>query len=472
MGDKDASSLLEQVSRRKLILAGIAHLAATRVAPALVLEWNPFVAHAQPAMAAVDEEIQAAWAAVDEDKLVKLVMDLASIPSPLGQEEAVATKFLDHMRREGLAAHLQSFAPGRCNVVGVHEGSGGGRSLMLNGHLETGGSNSVFATPRIEAKGWISGQGVWNMKGSLAAYLAAVTAIRKAGLGLAGDVVIAGTAGAWDEFPVDSRMKSNVSQGFGMGTRHMLSRGTVADFCIVGEPTSFKLVREQFEMNMVRVDVSVEHSYAGKVIEDWTGAVWREPGSSAVERCADVIQALRAWMPRYQRRNALRNVTPPMGITAVEGGEPWTPFPSTAGSIFLLASNLPGKAATGLLAEIKEVIAESVKGDPHVKVRAEFVVANPGRLVTGDSPLVAALQSAHSDVFGGRPDDAVAQWYSDALPLNHYGIPSVNYGPVGKASLDGEWVSIADLVRCARVYIDVIARICGRRNADENDGIR
>ncbi|MBI4165250.1 MAG: M20/M25/M40 family metallo-hydrolase [Acidobacteria bacterium] len=458
-------------SRREILSIGTAGMLAAGFAPKVARAADVQTKKRSPSAGTLAQDIETALAALDKDKLVKLAMDLVNIPSPLGREEETA-RFLHGLFQEvGLYSSLQPFAPGRCNVLGVHEGSGGGRRLMLNGHLETGGSEQDGAFPpcRIIDNEWISGRGIWNMKGTIAAYVAAIMAVQKSGIPLAGDVLIAGGAGAWDESPVATRLKGEPYQGYGVGIKHMLAHGGVADLAVVGEPTSFKLVRQHFGITLVRIDISSELSEP-RIIDDLTGDLtrfMRKPSDASAFRydvigyAAEIVQALNAWIPDYIRRNIVEGVPPLVSVSAIEGGQPWRPGSSDRCSIFISVGTPPQALPTAVLDEMRQVLAKVRGTYPRLSAHAELYAVNPGPFVPEGSPIVASLRAAHSDIFGRDPDEVVVQWYSDASPLVRYGIPSLNYGPSGKASAEGESVRVSDLMNCARVYIDLIVRVCG-----------
>ena len=96
-------------------------------------------------------------------------------------------------------------------------------------------------------------------------------------------------------------------------------------------------------------------------------------------------------------------------------------------------------------------------------VEAEVYVTAPGAEIEESHALVAALDEAHADVFGARPERDVVRWFSDASVLSRYGIATVNYGTssgLPDAEL-GENLSVDGLVDTARVYALAAARICG-----------
>ena len=128
------------------------------------------------------------------------------------------------LEQAGLEVHVEEAAPGRPNVIGVARGTGGGRSLLLNGHLDTVGllEPDGGLSARVE-DGRLYGRGAYDMKASLAAI--ALAAVECAGLGLRGDVIVTAVA---DE------------EAGSIGTESLLRRWS-ADAAIVAEPTDERL---------------------------------------------------------------------------------------------------------------------------------------------------------------------------------------------------------------------------------------
>src|SRR5436190_2659618 len=161
-------------------------------------------------------------------ELVDLLSDLVAIDSvnpefPGGAGEAAAARFVaEWLERAGLEVTLQEAAPARSNVVGVRRGSGGGRSLVLNAHMDTVGFAGMDAPlePRVDGDR-LYGRGACDMKAGLAAAMSAAASVD----GLAGDVIVAAVA---DE------------EAGALGTRAFVERWS-ADGAIVTEPTEEKV---------------------------------------------------------------------------------------------------------------------------------------------------------------------------------------------------------------------------------------
>src|SRR3712207_1550663 len=144
----------------------------------------------------------AAWPELEHgvSEIVELLSALVAVDSvnpdlvPGGAGEGEIARFIaDWLTEHGVEAELAEVGPGRWNVVGRARGSGGGRTLLLNGHIDTvgvAGMDAPFA-PRVDG-GRLYGRGAYDMKSSIAAIMLA--AVRARELGLRGDVVVAAVA--------------------------------------------------------------------------------------------------------------------------------------------------------------------------------------------------------------------------------------------------------------------------------------
>ena len=166
---------------------------------------------------------------VDKHFLMDLAKKLISIPSPTESESDVM-KFLEQLFvSEGFETQIQEVEPGRPQVIATLKGTGGGRSLMFNGHLDNDSVNNRWIdigkdpyTPEIDGN-ILWGAGIHNMKSGVAAMIAAAISIKRAAIPLKGDLVIACVVGEL--------------QG-GKGTLFMLESGVRTDMAIVPEPYS------------------------------------------------------------------------------------------------------------------------------------------------------------------------------------------------------------------------------------------
>src|SRR5206468_4831069 len=121
---------------------------------------------------------------------------------------------------------------------------------------------------------------------------------------------------------------------------------------------------------------------------------------------------------------------------------------------------------TMLMAEACGELGEFVRGlrdrFPAHGIESEVYVTAPGSEIAADHPLVTAIDAAHTEVFGEKPERDTVRWVSDASALTRYGIESVNYGTSSGLPDPqlGENLDIDGLVKIATVYTDVAQRIC------------
>ena len=151
---------------------------------------------------------------IDRNELARLGCDLASIPSPTGEEKAIAEYILAWFAEHGIKPVRQDVAPDRPNAVGILKGDGTGFSLGFNGHTDTsfiGTSADLRMVAGIEpeaelkgriVEGKVQGLGISNMKGGLAAFMIAGKALKRSGVRLKGDVILACVVGEISRSPI------------------------------------------------------------------------------------------------------------------------------------------------------------------------------------------------------------------------------------------------------------------------------
>jgi acetylornithine deacetylase len=419
-------------------------------------------------MAAVQDSklVAKAVAAVDRERLVERVVAFTDIASPTGSEADMGRAYRDVLNEAGLRATLQSIGDDRYNALGVLEGAGGGRSLMFNGHLDTSFGNEFedrgmgFQTRgTVIDDEWVYGMGAFNMKSALAAYVTAIEAIQAVGLRLGGDVLIAGVAGEIEKAPT-GEFEGSKYQGYGVGTKHLVTHGGVADGCILGEPTNMKVVPAHCGSSWVKIEIP------GKLVH----TAWAKHEDNAIMKSRAVLDALDGWISDYRKRSAIGNFSPNVNIAAIDGGWAWRGARSPDScSIFVDVRTTPDTKPIEILTEMRALMAGVNAANPGIEARAELYVSNPGTSIPDDHDLVRHISAAHDAELGRPPEMSMEVWCSDAAHLNRYGIPTVNYGSAGRVRTGGEgWsteqgehVHIGDLVDISKIYVRIAAAWCG-----------
>jgi acetylornithine deacetylase/succinyl-diaminopimelate desuccinylase-like protein len=393
----------------------------------------------------------------DRDRLVELALRLVSVPSFTGSEEPLARVVGEVLEGLGLTVQWQQVEDGRANVLGTWAGAGGGPTLMFNGHLDTSYSGREpwlqgipgFQPQGFEQDGRIYGLGISNMKGALACYVEAVRALQDAGVRLRGDVLIAAVAGEIEKTQQGDAQGAEF-RGYAAGSRYLVTHGGIADMCILGEPTENKLVLAHFGSLWLRLS-----THGPFVHTAFSGGRRSE---NSVVRMAPVLERVLEWLPQWEGEMSYDGVRGVANVGGIEGGFGWRASRTPHRTDLFIDLRVPPNVEMAEARRKALEFARSLDG-----VEAEVYVTAPGARIDDGHPLVAALDDAHSEVFGARPERDVTRWFSDASVLTRYGIATVNYGTssgLPDAEL-GENLAVDGLVKTAEVYARAAVKVCG-----------
>ena len=363
----------------------------------------------------------------------------------------------DSLDEVGLAVQWQQVEDGRANVLGTWAGTGGGPTLMFNGHMDTSYSGREpwlaripgFQPEGFERGGRIYGLGISNMKGALACYVEAVHALKDAGVRLRGDVLVAAVAGEIEKAQWGDAVGAEY-RGYATGTSYLVRHGGVADMCILGEPTESKLVLAHFGSLWLRLSTSGPFIHtafsSGRLAEN------------SIVRMGSVLDRVLEWLPDWEEEMSYGDVRGVAGVGAIEGGFGWRVSRTPHQTDLFLDLRVPPDRS---MAEARRLALEFARGLEGVD--AEVYVTAPGAEIESGHPLVEAVAASHQEVFGSPPERDVTRWFSDASVLSRYGIPTLNYGTSsGLPDADlGENLEIMGLVQTAEVYARAAAAICG-----------
>jgi acetylornithine deacetylase len=363
----------------------------------------------------------------------------------------------------GLEVAWQEVEEGRANVVGRLRGSGNGRCLMFNGHMDTSNTGrEAFLTglgykPRAVLKNeMIYGLGIYNMKGALACYTQAVRALQAAGVQLEGDVIIAAVAGEIEKTQV-GEFQGREFRGYGCGTHYLVNHGTVPDMCILGEPTDMQVVLGHYGSLWVRIST-------GGIYVHTAFGHGREKENS-MRRMHDVIAHILKWIPLWQEKTAYGNKKGFVNLGGIRGGHAWrasrTPERTDLYLDVRVPPTMPMNAARH---EVQELFLDLEKRFPDYALEFETYVSVPGAEIAADHEMVKAIEKHHGAVMGSAPKRDTVLWSSDASVLSRYGVPTVNYGPSsGPRDKEGEKVRIETLVNMTKIYALTAADLCGAK---------
>lgn len=399
---------------------------------------------------------------INEQEIVAMARDVINIPSPTGEELEMAVYLRRVFEEMGLEVTWQEVEDGRANVVARLPGSGKGKCLMFNGHMDTSNTGrEPFLTgigykPRAVLKdGMLFGLGIYNMKGALVCYTHAIKALQASGVRLEGDVLIAAVVGEIEKTQWNDEFTGRQYRGYGVGSHHLVNHGVLPDMCILGEPTDMQLVLGHYGSLWARI--STRGSYVHTAF-----AAGREQENS-IRRMRDVLHAVEEWAAAWREKAAYGNKKGFVNLGCVRGGDPWrasrTPDRT---DLFLDLRVPPSMSMQRAGRELRNFFLDLRKKHPDYGLEFETYVSVPGAEISEKHELVKAIETSHRKIAGKRPARDTVLWSSDASVLSRYGIATVNYGPSsGPRDAQGEKVRIKTLVQMTEIYTLVAADLCG-----------
>ena len=376
------------------------------------------------------------------DPAIRLLRELVAVDSVnptlvrgAAGEAEIAALIAAEMRRGGLDVSIEAVTHGRPNVVGVLEGKASGRTLMLCGHTDTVGvAGMVNPFTPVERDGRLYGRGAQDMKGGVAAMIAAAAAIAENGGLPSGRLVVAAV--------VDEEHSSIGADA--------LVKSWRADAAVVTEPTDLEIAVGH--KGFAWVDVVVE----GKAAHGSRPA----DGQDAILRLGRVLSRLEL----LDRTLQARPPHPLMGTgslhaSIIQGGRELSSYPDRA-TLQMERRTIPGEPESIALNEVIEILDLLSLEDVTFHGTATAIFSRPPYEIATDHELPQLLAAALGQV-GGAPRITGASFWTDAAVLAHAGIPSVLFGP-GGAGLHSteEYVNVADVMRCRDALVELTRRFC------------
>ena len=410
-------------------------------------------------------------AAVDalEGETVELLRDLVGIPSATGHERDVQRAVARAMDGPGLevdiwepdAAELSPYAEhvgqfesfaDRPNVVGTLAGTGDGRSLILNAHIDTVeiGERDQWTVDPLGGEirdGRLYGRGAVDMKAGLVAELMAIRAIQEAGLALRGRVHVQSVISEEDG---------------GAGALATILRGYTADAAIITEPTELAIVPAQGGSLVFRITVTGRSAHA----------CMRNEGVSALEKFLPIHAALLAHEREHHeaithplyRRFANRA---PINVGVVRAGN----WPSSVPESLVVegrAGLVPGESLEETRRALVAAVDAVVNQDEWLRAHPPAIEWFSGQFAAAetsvDHPAVQMLAGAHRDVSGAEAQYDASTYGADMRHFTNVArIPCVMYGAgdVRMAHRPDEFVPLPDLKALTATLAVFMTRWCG-----------
>jgi acetylornithine deacetylase/succinyl-diaminopimelate desuccinylase-like protein len=412
-------------------------------------------------------------AQIDRDELAQLGCDLTSIPSPTGQEKAIAEFILNWFTANGLKAIRQDVEVDRPNAIGVLKGDGTGLSLGFNGHTDTSFTGTAedlrmvaALEPESELKGAIKngkvqGLGISNMKGGVAAFMMAGKALKKSGIKLKGDVVLAAVVGEISRTPIGP-WQTKEYRGEGAGTRHLLTHGMHTDYAVVADGSDLNIVWTQTGVVQVKI------ATFGKAEAAWGSKRSTHPMEkmNAIVKMTKIIDALEKWAAEFEEKYIYNSPTGPLypkvNIGGIEGGAPYRPnyFPGVC-TIYVDVRMPPQVRPVTIKYEMEQTLNRL-----GVEYEMDLYKSLLGHEGQGIEPLVQSAEEVYQHLFGEKiqPEapDRASIW-TDTNIYNELGIPAIKIGPRGRRiGPRNEEIEIDVMVKAAQIYALMALDICNR----------
>ncbi|WP_180321240.1 peptidase [Metabacillus halosaccharovorans] len=409
------------------------------------------------------------WLQHNRDHGIELLQKLVQANSTQGNEQYAQTIVIEKLRKIGLkvevwepdgkflATHPYFASPrkdfkGSPNVVGILKGTGEGRSIILNGHIDVvpEGDNAQWDHQPYSGKviaGKLYGRGATDMKGGNVSLLLALSAIRALGIPLKGDVIFQSVI---------------EEESGGAGTLAAILKGYKADAAIIPEPTNMKIFPKQQGSMWFRLTVKGRSAHGGT----------RYEGVCAIEKAMLVVEHIRELEKRRNKRihDPLYEKIPipiPINIGKIVGGD----WPSSVADLVKLEGRMgisPDETMNHAKMELETWIKELKNIDQwfyDFPVSLEWFGARwvPGA-VDLSHEMIKTLSASYSEVIGKEPVIEASPWGTDGGLLTQVGsTPTIVFGPgvTEKAHFPNEYIEIDKVFEAAEIIALTVVDWCG-----------
>lgn len=375
------------------------------------------------------------------DEITTLLQQLVAIDSvnpdlvPGGAGEREIADFVANwLRQAEVEVIIDESIPGRPSVVGIVRGTGGGKSLLLNAHMDTVGVAGMQQphTPVVEGNR-LYGRGAFDMKGGLAAIMIATVQAKK--LSLRGDVILTAVA--------DEECAS-------IGTQSVVKQWH-ADAAIVTEPTSLRLCvahKGFMWLEIVTQGVAAHGSRS-------------DLGRDAIVKMGHVLVGLEKLNQSLQQHPLHRLLgSGSLHASLIQGGQELSSYPERC-VLQVERRTIPGETLEVVEAEFRMLLEQIRAVDATFVVSMRTMLVREPFEVAEDAEIVQAIHQQASTLLGYAPDVVGDTPWMDAALLAAAGIPTVVFGPGGAgAHAVVEWADLDQVKRCSDILLKTIQVFC------------
>lgn len=349
-------------------------------------------------------------------------------------EREIATFVANWLEQASVEVMLDESVPGRPNVVGIVRGTGGGRSLLLNAHMDTVGVAGMQRPHEPVMEGnRLYGRGAYDMKGGLAAIMMAAAQAKK--LSLRGDVIL--TAVADEEFA-------------SLGTQSIVKQWH-ADAAIVTEPTELCLCVAHKGFQWLEITAQGKAAHGSRP----------DLGIDAIVKMGHVLIALER-LDRSLRAAPSHRLLKSGSLHAslIEGGQELSSYPERC-TLQVERRTIPGETPERVETEIRELLEEIQRADPTFLASVKTTLVRDPFEVAENADIVQTVSHQAASLLGSAPEIVSNAAWMDAALLTSAGIPTVVFGPGGAgAHAVIEWADLKQVQQCSNVLLATIQEFC------------
>jgi len=350
-------------------------------------------------------------------------------------EENVALAVAAHMRESGMDVVVEDVAPGRQNVVGMLEGRSAGRSLMLCGHSDTVGVEGMDSPfDPIERDGRMFGRGSGDMKGGVAAMLAAARTLAREG---------------WDKGRL--LVAAVVDEEYMSIGAEALVKSWSADAAVITEPTGLKVAIGHKGFSWIEIVTEGRAAHGSRPAEG-RDAIMRM--GRVLQRLEELTQQLKARVPHPVLGEAS------LHASIINGGRELSTYPERC-VLQLERRNVSGEAPDIAMREVEEILDSLRHEDREFVASARLMFDRAPYETPAEHDLPRRLETAVKHIGYDTCREGMTYW-TDAAILGQAGIPTVVFGPGGEGFHAREEFVFVDHVEACRDALVLTARdFCG-----------
>jgi len=383
-------------------------------------------------------------ALVRESETVRICRDLVRLESvnPPGNERAAAEYVAEERGKSGVQADLIGHGDCRASVLARLRGRGKAPALLYNGHLDTvpvGAEEWIHGPFSGEvAGGKVWGRGASDMKGGLAAMMAAMMALAESGVPLQGDLFLAATAGE----EIDSLGAAEVA-------RRLRSEKIRALF--ISEPTHNEIFIAEKGVLWLEVETFGKTAHGSMP----------EKGQNAIRMMMELLGEFEKLAVPHRRHPLLGGFS--RSVNTISGGVKTNVVPDHCFATIDMRT-VPGQDHSAILQAMEGIIRRLEERGPDFKARVRAINDHPAVETPPSDPALQEFSAVVEEVTGRRPVFQGANYFSDAVGfLPVLKVPLILCGPgePGLAHQPDENVEISRLVEAAKIYTLAAAKFLG-----------